>query len=124
VGISTTTVDHDVSMCIVPQEEKDTEPINLCNKQACLWNVEKKCSRGEILVDKLEVHGEPYWICRCYSNKSFSNHRDWTQNLNSDGTPKGGHVDDDYSEKMHHQDTVTKIFPDHMRQKGINSKRK
>jgi hypothetical protein len=47
------------------------------------------CSRGEIGIDK-----DGY--CLCFSNRTIKGHQDWSKNLNSDGTPKGGHVPDDY----------------------------
>ena len=119
-GFSTKTVDYDTALCTIPQEGVGES--SMCNKHACLWNKDNQCSRDEVMVDKLKVATEEYWVCRCYSNKSFSNHRDWTQNLKPDGTPKGGHIDDDYSEKLHHDNLVTKSFPDHTRQTGNKRK--
>jgi hypothetical protein len=123
VGISTTKVDYDLSLCgSYGGEEGLIE--SECLKTTCLWNEDKKCIRGEVLIDKLDIQRESYWCCRCFSNRSFSNHRDWTQMMNHDMTPKGGHIDDDYSEKMHHNDTVTKSFNTHTRQAGMKRSRK
>ena len=70
------------------------------------------CMKDIIFVDKQN----DVWECINFSNKSRG-HKDWFQNLNSDGTPKGGHIDDDYAAKMDRDRKVHKSYPDHLRQK-------
>lgn len=94
--------------------DKDTI---VCDVTECLHNLERTCDRKEIWISKSPLTQEyPYYHCRCFSNKGVS-HFDLGRLLNPDGTPKGGKVDDDYSEKLHKDNTVNKSYPDHIRQK-------
>ncbi len=49
-----------------------------CN-QSCIWNVDGKCSREEILVDKKMFKGKTIWVCRNQSDKGISGHLDWSR---------------------------------------------
>jgi len=86
-----------------------------CNNVECLHNENLKCTRTEIFIDDSLVSKD--FICKCFSNRKISGHFNMMSMLNSDGSPKGGSIDDAYSEKLHADDKKTKIFPDgHMRQ--------
>lgn len=97
-------------MCLGKQELK-----GFCSQEECLWNDEEKCTREELFIDKSLISKR--WICRCFSHRSISGHTDWSRNLNSDGTPKGGHVDDNYGNKLDKDNKSSKSFSDHMRQR-------
>jgi len=47
-----------------------------CNSD-CLWAKEKKCTRNEILIDRIIVDDKEYWICKCKSNVFISGHTDF-----------------------------------------------
>jgi len=60
----------------------------LCKQSLCLHNDLGACKRGEILVEESLI--SKYIICKCFSNRSLSGHVDWSRNLKSDKTAKGG----------------------------------
>ena len=110
LAISGKKVIHNITTCMAGYDIG-------CDRRECIWNnVDKSCGRDEILIDKLEIDNEIYWVCKCFSNKKISGHKDWMRHLNSDGTPKGGSIDDSYSEVLEKDNKVTRSFPDHFRQ--------
>ena len=92
-----------------------------CNKIQCLHNDAKhklsgNCLKEELFIDKVLSYGDELWICKGFSDRKISGHQDWMKHLNSDGTPKGGSIDDGYSEILEKDNKVTRSFPDHFRQ--------
>ena len=84
-----------------------------CSDVGCLYNNELVCTRDEIYVDKSEITGD--YICKSFSNIKISGHRDWSSLLQSDGTAKGGLIDDDYARKMNADSMKYKSFGTHHR---------
>jgi hypothetical protein len=97
--------------CFVDGEE-NTLPY--CGRTDCLNNIQNDCNRPQILIDK----SNDRWICRCYAQMKIRGHMDWFGRfLNNDGTAKGGHIDDDYANKMDKQQKTTRSYRTHMKQK-------
>jgi hypothetical protein len=69
-----------------------------CGALWCLHNDTGDCARKEILVDESLISHK--LICKCISNRKIKGHRDWFQNLKSDGTSKGGHLSDQEARKI------------------------
>ena len=91
-----------------------------CKKVECLYNDAKhkisgNCLKDELFVAKIKLHGDELWICKGFSDRKISGHKDWMQHLNSDGTPKGGSIEDGYSEVLEKDNKVTRSFADHTR---------
>jgi len=83
-----------------------------CSTGRCLFEG-NGCIKDVIFIEK-DKDGVP----RCLNYSDISRgHKDWFQNLNPDGTPKGGHIDDDYANKMDKDKKANKSFRDHLRQK-------
>lgn len=102
---------YELSECI--HESKEVEPGG-CYRTDCLHN-ESGCTRPEILVDKHHPTGK--WVCKCYSLPKIRGHMDWIGRLtNSDGTAKGGSIDDDYARKMNKYTKTTRSYRTHMKQ--------
>ena len=92
-----------------------------CNKIGCLYNDEKyklsgNCLKDELFIANIKLRGEEFWICKCFSDRKISGHKDWMSLIDSSGHPYGGSIDDEYSEKLNHDNKVTRSFPDHTRQ--------
>jgi hypothetical protein len=69
----------------------------ICKMNTCLHNNMGDCTRDELYVDKSTINAR--FICMCFSNKSFSNHMDWSRNLDSTGHAKGGNIPDNEAHK-------------------------
>lgn len=83
-----------------------------CDRLDCVHNENGTCTRSEILVDKLNDR----WVCKCFSYRKIRGHTDWFSLLNADGTAKGGHVDDDYAQKINKFAKTTRSYRTHMKQ--------
>jgi hypothetical protein len=92
-----------------PQNECDMREGG-CGNSECQWNINLICTRDEILIDESLISKD--FICKSFSNKKISGHVNWFANLNSDGTAKGGNIDDAYAKRMHDDNKKTKIFQD------------
>lgn len=89
-----------------------------CKKIECIWNEGSTCTRNEILVDSIiDLTGKKVFVCRCFSNEKISGHLNWSALLNSDGTAKGGSVDDAYANRLAAEKKKTKSYRTHMNQK-------
>jgi len=87
-----------------------------CERFDCLNNENGNCSRDKIRVELQKVNGTTYYICKAFSNKKISGHFDWTQ------YPKGGHIDDEYAQKIDHDNRVSRSYPGHFRQANPRKK--
>jgi len=67
---------HKASICSLGSIEK-------CEAENCLWNNKGKCTRKELLVDKMMINvgsdTEDIWVCKCRSDKKISGHMDWSR---------------------------------------------
>lgn len=95
-----------------------------CTQSSCSYNDGDKhgnhCSRKEILVEKA-TDGNTYLyggtICKCYSLSKIRGHMDWFGRfLNNDGTAKGGHIDDNYAQKINKWQKTTRSYRTHIKQ--------
>ncbi len=102
VDVNTGNVHYEVAAC---HNSSNMEALT-CDKVNCLHNKSRLCSKKEIWISRFDPIKEPeMWHCRCFSHTKISGHRDWSNLLQSDGTSKGGHIDDSYAEKMY-QDSL------------------
>lgn len=120
-GLSNMKVKYSVALCIPTKErnakmEKIRLDIFICSRKDCANNNGKKCLKDKIIVDKLIIEDEEYWVCKNFSQTKISGHRDWSRNL-SGGVAKGGHIDDEYANRLDHDNKVNKSYGNHMRQK-------
>jgi hypothetical protein len=107
VGVATKNLEYKMAMCHVSEHEG----IHVCDRNDCLHNENRICMRDVIWVNKTPLLPEAeYWHCRCFSDKKFAGHRDWSALLNPDKTAKGGHVDDDIADKMYKDSLKFKSF--------------
>jgi hypothetical protein len=107
----------DVELYSAPYEDENyklEQPV--CRQRAgfCLFfqcasnNGEGECSRQDILVDSSLITHQ--FLCKCFSVRKLSGHIDWSRNLQSNGTAKGGHIDDAYAQKMNNDNKKFKSF--------------
>jgi hypothetical protein len=82
----------------------------ICSNTECASNEDRKCSKSEIFIDSSLISGD--FICKCFSNKKISGRINIMSILNSDGTAKGGQIDDNYAAKLSADSKKYKIFQD------------
>ena len=87
--------------------------VSLCERADCVHNEKSSCTRPEILIDNL--NGQ--WACKCFSFRNIRGHRDWSSLLTPDQRPKGGHIDDEYANKIHADRQKTHSYRTHMNQR-------
>jgi hypothetical protein len=68
-----------------------------CYEEKCAYNSDCICCRDDIIVGESLISHDS--ICKCFSVKKIKGHWDWSRNLNSDGTAKGGHISDSEANK-------------------------
>ncbi len=101
---------YEVCQCGVQSDVR-----HLCTKTDCTHNEAMQCTRLEILIDKHTPTNK--WICKCYAHSKFKGHMDWFSRFcNSDGTAKGGSIDDEYAKKMDKWQKTTRSYKTHMKQ--------
>lgn len=83
-----------------------------CHRLDCVHNENTKCTRPEILVDIFQGR----WACKCFAFRKIRGHIDWFGLLKPDGTAKGGHVDDEYAQKINKYAKTTRSYRSHMKQ--------
>jgi hypothetical protein len=81
-----------------------------CLATNCLWNEYKLCRKPIIFVNKSYITDQ--WTCKNYSPQIDQHKINLWRFVNSDGTAKGGHIDDDYSEKMDQDRRKFRLYPD------------
>ena len=114
-GLSGENVEYSVALCVLTSENSKND--FMCNRTNCVNNIDNKCLKDEIIVDKLIVGNEPYWVCKNFSQTKISGHMDMMRLVDSDGHPKfGGHVDDDYATKLDNDNRKFKSFSGHHRE--------
>jgi hypothetical protein len=115
--IDTDRTTHNMAICkdksYLNTDEVDnpicTHKTIMCDKMLCEYYFEGRCDRPEIFINSKLVGDEDIWECKCFSRRGFVGHRDWSR------YPQGGHIDDDYAEKLQHNNEVARSFPDHLR---------
>lgn len=85
-----------------------TEDKFICEAESCIYNENKDCRKTNIFVDKSEFLG---FICKNFSPRRNNHNINIWRFLNSDGTAKGGHIDDDYAKKLTREDAKFKSLP-------------
>lgn len=45
----------------------------------CLWCQNGKCTKDEIIVDKIKIRDNEYWVCKCRSDINISGHIDFSR---------------------------------------------
>jgi len=92
-----------------------------CLAGDCLWNKNKACERKLIFVDNNLLTKE--FSCKSYAPQPQKSKINIWRFINSDGSPVGGHIDDDYAERMYQDTLKMKSYPGHTRP-GAEPKRK
>jgi len=114
IGISEKNTHHKLASCC-----KDVESLEICHREDCSNNVNKKCGRDVIFVDKIQGIDFVFWQCKCYSLKKISGRMDWSRFPQKSGVS----LTDDEARNMNHDNTVSKMYPDHLRQEKKVSKK-
>ena len=117
IGISNSKCNIDIASCCIlsPREESSC----VCHRGDCASNVNKKCSKESIFVNKIEEPEQLFWRCMCYSQKKISGHIDWSRYPQQGGVS----LTDDEAKKLDHDNRVTKMYPDHLRPAKERSKK-
>lgn len=84
-----------------------------CEKEDCMYNNCKYCDRHIILVSE-DFNG---WCCSNFSLKGVRGRIDWSN------FPKGGHVDDAYSEVLDKDNRKAKLFMNSSKGSGLREER-
>ena len=106
IGISGKSFHRELAVC-----SEQGEDSKICHRGDCYSNYDKKCAKDVIFVDKIQGEGFSFWQCKCYSLKKISGRMDWSR-----FPQKGGvNLTDDEAIRLNHDNTVTKMYPDHLR---------
>lgn len=101
---------YEGSECFLSNIEEPPKS-SACIRIDCVHNEFKLCTRGEILVDRLN----DLWVCKCFSFRKIRGHTDWSALLQG-GKAKGGQIDDAYAEKINKHAKTTRSYRTHMKQ--------
>lgn len=94
------------AVCDVNSNEK---AVGDCNATDCSWNHGRVCERKIVFVDNSLL--TKLYSCKNYAHTVLKDRIDILKFLNNDGTAKGGHIDDDYANKMYYDNLKYKSFP-------------
>ena len=84
-----------------------------CDSNDCIWRKDGECSRTDYIeITNVGIGKENKYVCKQYALNGVRGHIDFMNII-----PKESHIDDDYSEKLDHDNKVSRSYPTHLRQK-------
>jgi len=117
IDIETRNIYYRYAVCV---DFEDDESGIVCFRIDCIHNdksLETRgfCERDEILIDRIKLYSsnEEISACKCFSQRKISGHKDW---LGQMYPVPGGHLDDNYAEKLHKDSKKNRSYRTHFKE--------